>query len=422
MTRGTDRLLDELARAAFFAVGPVAYLTPRGMTAMLILLTVAAAAMVLRRGRFDIRALAAAALPWLPFLALLPLSALWSIDPGASLLLCLRVLGLFLCGALLIQGFSALPAASVLRLLRALAWGFMLAALGVIVEVFDGQEFLRLTGSARGEDILLSHYSRGSDFAAFLIPALALGLWRNGARKLAVAQLIVGGIAILIGWELSAKLALVVGVLAGTLILAAPRLRWALVAALALAAVAGPLIVPVTLSADETCWLAAHKPSGLHRVMIWNFVGGKIRERPWLGYGLDSARALPGGHTPIQIRACGAQPDAPFVIDNQLLPLHPHNAVLQIWLELGALGALLGFGALLISLSRALAAPRLAGRAPQAMVTALAAAAIGPGFLSFGVWQEWWVASLFVGIAAVLALAKHLGESPADMLEQRSPD
>ena len=69
------------------------------------------------------------------------------------------------------------------------------------------------------------------------------------------------------------------------------------------------------------------KDSAGHRLLIWSFVGTRISERPALGWGLDSSRAIPGGK--YEIRPGQAR-----------LPLHPHNAALQIWLELGGIGAL----------------------------------------------------------------------------------
>jgi exopolysaccharide production protein ExoQ len=422
-TSRAGRMLDLFARSLCFLVGPAVFATPLAMAAALPLLAVTITAIMLSRGCFDPRPMFRAALPWLPLLALLPLSALWSIDASASLLLSLRLDALFLCGLLLIHGLARLPRTMTLALIHALAWGFMIAAVVVISEAIDKQQIVHLFNDTRPDTILMSHYSRGSDFAAFLIPPLAFGLWRIGARKLAVAQLILGSAAILLGWELSSKLALVVGLAAGAIVLAVPMLRWGLVAALALAAITGPFQLPITLSADQTCWLLAHKPSGLHRLMIWNFVGGRIQERPWFGYGLDSSRRMPGGQDPIQIRRCDVPPGGHFAIDNQLLPLHPHNAALQIWLELGALGALLAFGALLTSLTRGLTQHELRHRTAQAMIVAFATAAIGPGFLSFGIWQEWWVSSLFIGAAATMALArlavepKDLRDSPENMLE-----
>ena len=90
----------------------------------------------------------------------------------------------------------------------------------------------------------------------------------------------------------------------------------------------------------------AVKLSAGHRLLIWSFAGDRIAERPLAGWGLDSSRTIPGGRDPIR-------PGETW------MPLHPHNAPLQLWLELGVPGAVLF--ALLVALAwYALAAARLA--------------------------------------------------------------
>ena len=66
----------------------------------------------------------------------------------------------------------------------------------------------------------------------------------------------------------------------------------------------------------------AVKLSAGHRLWIWSFAGDRIAERPLTGWGLDASRSIPGGKDPIR-------PGETW------LPLHPHNASLQLWLELG---------------------------------------------------------------------------------------
>ena len=95
----------------------------------------------------------------------------------------------------------------------------------------------------------------------------------------------------------------------------------------------GILTAPLTLPAlDRLPGLLtaadAIKGSAGHRLLIWSFVGERIAERPLLGWGLDASRAIPGGKEEIR----------PGLTR---LPLHPHNAALQVWLELGMPGALL---------------------------------------------------------------------------------
>ena len=80
--------------------------------------------------------------------------------------------------------------------------------------------------------------------------------------------------------------------------------------------------------------------SYVHRLYIWEYVGQKISSNWILGYGGDSSRDESVG---------GETKQWPFLekhgstfINSDAIPLHPHNLPLQLWLELGAVGALLG--------------------------------------------------------------------------------
>jgi O-antigen ligase len=123
--------------------------------------------------------------------------------------------------------------------------------------------------------------------------------------------------------------------------------------------------------------------------VIWNWAADRIRERPILGWGMDASRAIPGGETEVE----DYMDLRPFGIDlaGQVMPLHPHDAILQLWLELGMVGALLAAAlAVWIWLQAG-----LAGAYP----IALAAAAMPPLLLSFGIWQSWWLSTLFLAAA-----------------------
>ncbi len=114
------------------------------------------------------------------------------------------------------------------------------------------------------------------------------------------------------------------------------------------------------------------------RLDIWAFAAAMTTENPLRGWGLDASRSF-----------------------GRAIPLHPHNAALQVWLELGAPGAAL-FAALAgwIAASLAMVArthPSQAAAGAGAMTAYLVI-----GSLSFGVWQEWWVA---LGCLTIAALA-----------------
>jgi O-antigen ligase len=131
------------------------------------------------------------------------------------------------------------------------------------------------------------------------------------------------------------------------------------------------------------------RASAHHRLVIWNWTAERIGERPLLGWGFDASRAMPGRET--QVAAYMPLDEYGLRMEGDVLPLHPHDAILQWWLELGVLGAALG-AALAVWIWL------LAGRT-GAFALALAAAAMPPLLLSFGVWQSWWLATLFLAAA-----------------------
>jgi O-antigen ligase len=116
----------------------------------------------------------------------------------------------------------------------------------------------------------------------------------------------------------------------------------------------------------------------------------------------------------VTIRHCDSaeRPDG-VALSSQILPLHPHNAILQVWLELGGVGIALGFGPLILLIWRAFRMPAWRTRLAQAMIAGSVAAAVSVGLVSFGIWQEWFVSGLFiVGAFIVLAARQSAAAAP----------
>jgi O-antigen ligase len=87
-----------------------------------------------------------------------------------------------------------------------------------------------------------------------------------------------------------------------------------------------------------------------------------------------------------------------------MLPLHPHNAPLQLWLELGAPGAMLG-ALIAADLWCRLAAarwPRNYTTAAAGSLAAASAACLG----TYGIWQEWWLGTLFLALFLVRVMVR----------------
>jgi O-antigen ligase len=118
---------------------------------------------------------------------------------------------------------------------------------------------------------------------------------------------------------------------------------------------------------------------------------------PLLGWGMDSSRAIPGGTghpDAATLAAFGLTAKSDWFSYAQLLPLHPHNLALQVWLELGAVGA-----ALMALLLAMLALSAVGGAACGTY-----AAGLVISMLSYGAWQYWWVAAMLLSAVTVTRL------------------
>jgi len=125
------------------------------------------------------------------------------------------------------------------------------------------------------------------------------------------------------------------------------------------------------------------------RMEIWYAVSNKILESPLYGHGLEAARSITDWSTE-------------FYYYNGPSMLHPHNGVLQIWLELGLVGAgLMAAGwAFLASKVRQFAAT------DRPAIAATLATSLLVLSISHGLWQSWWVCSLFAVAALTLLLSQ----------------
>ncbi|MCZ8150202.1 MAG: O-antigen ligase family protein, partial [Roseomonas sp.] len=169
---------------------------------------------------------------------------------------------------------------------------------------------------------------------------------------------------------------------------------------------AGPPLLAAALARGPD--LSALPPSAAHRVLIWDFTLARIGDRPWLGWGMDASRSLPGSQdtfdsaTLERFGLTAPEERVAFGQNAAQLPLHPHNAALHIWLETGIVGAVLA-AALLATLAFGLGATPAIASAGLGVL----ASGIVTGFLSFGVWQPWWVATLMLVAVTFVALRRN---------------
>ena len=133
---------------------------------------------------------------------------------------------------------------------------------------------------------------------------------------------------------------------------------------------------------------------------IWRFTATKALERPVFGHGFDAARVI--GRDANQITIWNPDRSGRNYVDKGL-PLHPHNAALQVWLELGLVGAvivIIGVTLTLVWVRR-----RTVSALSRAMAAAGLTAFLAIELLAYGIWQSWWHAAAGLMAGAVLVAA-----------------
>ncbi|PHR61615.1 MAG: hypothetical protein COA43_02470 [Robiginitomaculum sp.] len=124
------------------------------------------------------------------------------------------------------------------------------------------------------------------------------------------------------------------------------------------------------------------------RVENWGYLFEKIREHPILGHGFDAVRTFNDTHT---IRGFEGR---------ALVSLHPHNAGLHIWVELGGVGACLACIALVFAMKFLIHPGRLS-KIQLVAVSGITVAVSMMASLSYGVWQDWWWAIIIFSSAQI---------------------
>ncbi|NEU13727.1 O-antigen ligase family protein [Methylobacterium sp. BTF04] len=318
----------------------------------------------------------------LAFLAWCGLSFVWSPFPALSL----RTAAEFLPALISAYCLARLAPGRMPAWAPALAGGLLGAAcLYIVVDLAADLPVQKALGAR------VAYFIFNRPLLTILLVAgpLAAVLYQRGKRVAGLAVLALGAVAILRSISGAAAMGLMAGAAMAAIVRLLPRrfglglAGTGLMLALVLAPVEGDLL-------DRLMPEAVHdrlvQSSSRARVAIARSFGAAVAADPWrgAGYGISAKFA----QTPVAARI---EPE----FRTLLAVGHPHNSFLQVWAELGFIGAALAGAALLLMLQR------LALLARPQMTTALGlvAAAAAVAFVEHGAWQGWWVAGLGAAIA-----------------------
>jgi len=325
------------------------------------------------------------------------LSSLWALNADVALERGVKIL-------ILLGGGCALFALLRLNISwpRFLYWGFpigvLCAGLFCVFELYTNGV---LYNAWRGTDPAKynpSVVNRATvSFILLLAPALCfLGLSscsRTQKRLIQILFLLVTIVMACMTQSQSAHLALLTIAILwfGFLVFRLKAAQYTLMALMCAGILAGPWLVQFLYdTAAEHLhtmpWFA--NAYAADRLEIWDFVARKALENPLYGFGIEATRHIEQFDTPMRYTP----------LDHVL---HPHNAVLQVWIEFGLVGAL-GLCAAVILILRSIF--KLENEQSQRLCLSVFIAAFVMACTSYGLWQGWWL-GLFT---MVVALCGHL--------------
>ncbi len=264
----------------------------------------------------------------------------------------------------------------------AMAVGLVVASLLTISHFKTGGAVNFALGVA-AEDFRLN---RAAIAIALLAPAVIAVLWR---RQLAVALLLLplGTYAIFLSHSSSAHLAALAMLASWPLAQLRPR-AFHLLASIAI--VASLLFAPLYVGKiNSFIPQVVHEAVGYGsmgvRGEIWREYVGLWWHKPFFGYGMEAGNAI-------------ARTDYVLGLSEKQLHLlsfgHPHNAIVQIWFELGLAGALIAAGLLGLFLQ----GMRCLDDEALKVATLTTIGVYSVAAVSHGAWQAWWLC--LVGLVA----------------------
>ena len=341
-------------------------------------------------------------------------SSLWSLEMALSLGLALKLIVLAAIGCVAMAAVTELPSGTSDILKQAIHLGVVLAGALLLFEAATSGWVYRTTRGYAWEQVIFEP-TGGINLDTPIksgITVMSIFVWCLfvNTRRGMLLGVTVFALVLVLAWMFSAtaslvalSLGLVVALMARlafrpVLIFTAITFFLALMASPFVAHVALRDVTPSTVNAQVGD--SALPLSGMNRMITWRFTSEKIMEKPLLGWGLRTSRILPGGgekYNIVRIRENGSRQ---VMSRDFFIPLHPHNQFLQIWLELGALGAIA------FALVGAIFILRI-GRLPMQksrsewMIGAIVTLIVY-GQISFGAWQNWWIAGQFLSVGLLL--------------------
>ena len=249
-----------------------------------------------------------------------------------------KLFGIILISIILISAQKELPATDATIIGIALLIGFSFSLLWILIEGLSGGLISHmLYGFA------LDHYTGQfwlkSSSAVLVVSSFVVGVFftTRGKYSLALGSSLAAAIASYSIQSLTAAFGVILSLVFGIAYQAMGSFRLKITALALVLTFLMPMWISLANIAPEKIGpLLSHEQSSsysiVYRSYIWKFTVDHIVQKPLLGWGVGASKKL--GTDKV-----GIVTDPVFGRFGEPIPLHPHNSVLQIWLEFGLLGA-----------------------------------------------------------------------------------
>ena len=401
-----------LGTAAVLAL-PISFYVPKGIAPLFAVTAIATVAIYVVRARAFPRLARGPAFALGALVLWAALSALWSLTPFDSLDAATSLAVASFAGLAFVAASADLTARERDVYEKAViaggVLGFALLAVELVTDVAVYRWVLAQAGYPVRSPVLLGvafTFDNGLTMAALFMWTWAMALCNRGLWVLAVAGIFFAVAVMVLAGKGAPLIAITFGGTAFAAALVAQRLTaTALAAVIALGVLAVPLMTKAIPPIDEVVRSAPSlMPSAYIRLYIWRNAGIHIDERWLLGHGMDTSRALYDADDRTQRSYYDAEGRRVWDTGQEPIPLHPHNAAVQVWLELGVVGAA-ALALVLVTAVRAVAASAVA-RTDKAVWIAVFVTGFTIASLSYGIWQGWWLGALWLAAAFAVAAAR----------------
>jgi O-antigen ligase len=319
-------------------------------------------------------------------------SCLWSLNFTNSLWSGIKSSSEFLLGLVLIYNISKIniPREKIEKVLIA---SFVVCVLLFTFEYLSGGKvsllFRQLTQKKESHIFFLHNLDRGIALLSLLAWVIIGSLLQNGRHLIAnTIYLTLLGVLVF-----SDNLAALVGHIAAGLVFLITRFTFLrnpkILCFLLMICASSMVIFALKVNALQISQEKESLPlSAKHRLFIWNFVAENSKTQQLLGIGFNSSRIFPVADEQI-VNFAGTKLHP--------LPMHPHNNILQVYFELGAIGLILYLGLAckyLLAIGKNYMSTDSLEKNWIAAQYACFSAYFIIAMISYNVWQSWWMASI----------------------------